>query len=403
MDKIVVIGAGPAGLSTAITLANQNKEVVVIDEYLEAGGRLLGQLYQEPNGEWWNGIKESKKLYDEAIHLGVDIHLNESVYDIEKIEDNWFVYTDLDNYTSKNIVVATGASETPFSIPGWTLPGVMSVGAAQVMTNVHRVKPGNNGIIVGIDVLSSAIAMELQMADINVRGIALPESSITASQTSNPIHIMDSLLHVSHMAPSKFIQYGSKLMKNNFLKSMGVRFFPKNGVTMWDIPVMLRKAVIEIYGKEVVEGVKLAAITKDGEVISGTEENIEVDFVCIAGGLSPLAELIALTGIPFYHIPELGGRVPLHNDEMKTDLEGLYVAGNITGIEGAKVAIAQGEVAGYSILQHIHSDKFFTELGQAKEKVNIERKNAYIQFHPEIEKGKRNLYEFWDKNQIEII
>lgn len=400
MDKIIVIGAGPAGLSTAITLANKNKEVVVIDEYLEAGGRLLGQLYQEPNGNWWNGIKESKKLYEKAIHLGVDIHLNESVYDIEKIEDNWFVYTDLDNYVSKNIVVATGASETPFSTPGWTLPGVMSIGAAQVMTNVHRVKPGNNGVIIGVNVLSSAIAMELQMADVNVKNIGLPKKSITAPQLSNPLHIMDSLLHVSHMAPSKFIQYGSKLMKNNLLKNIGIRFFPKKGVTMWGIPIMLRKAVIEIYGEEVVEGVKVAAVTKDGEVISGTEENIAADFVCISGGLSPLAELVALTGIPFYHIPELGGHVPLHSDEMRTNLEGLYVAGNITGIEGAKVAISQGEVAGYSILHQLNSNQFTAELEQAKEKVNIERKNAYIQFDPDIEQGKKKIQKIWERKQV---
>src|SRR5699024_2457430 len=100
----------------------------------------------------------------------------------------------------------------------------MSVGAAQVMTNVHRVKPGNNGMIIGIDVLSSAIAMELQMADINVKSIALPEKSKTAPQVSNPIQVMDSLLHVSHMAPSKFVQYGSKLMKSKWLKNMGIRF-----------------------------------------------------------------------------------------------------------------------------------------------------------------------------------
>src|SRR5699024_6101279 len=207
------------------------------------------------------------------------------------------------------------------------------------------------------------------------KNIALPKKSITASQTSNPLHIMNSLLHVSHMAPSKFIQYGSKLMKNNFLKSMGIRFFPKKGVTMWDIPIMLRKAVIEIYGDEVVEGVKLATVTKGGEVISGTEENIAADFVCIAGGLSPLAELIALTGIPFYHIPELGGRVPLHSDEMKTNLEGLYVAGNITGIEGAKVAIAQGQVAGYSVLQQLHPNQFNLDFQESKKRVKAERKN----------------------------
>src|SRR5699024_3600722 len=94
--------------------------------------------------------------------------------------------------------------------------------------------------------------------------------------------------------------------------------------------------------------------TPDGDIVPGTEELIEVDFVCIAGGLYPLAELAALAGCPFYHIPELGGHVPLHNEKMETTQDGLYVAGNITGIEGAKVAISQGVVAGYSALQQIH-------------------------------------------------
>src|SRR5699024_11604289 len=58
MDKVIIIGAGPAGLSAAITLAKHHKDVTVIDEYLEAGGRLLGQLYEESNGKWWNGMKE---------------------------------------------------------------------------------------------------------------------------------------------------------------------------------------------------------------------------------------------------------------------------------------------------------------------------------------------------------
>src|SRR5699024_10446647 len=227
--------------------------------------------------------------------------------------------------------------------PGWTLPGVMSVGAAQIMTNVHRVKPGNKGIIIGIDVLASAIAMELKIADIDVEAIALPASSKTTSLSSDPLTVMDSLLHVSHMAPSKFIQYGSKLMKNDFFKKCGIQFYPKKGVKMWDIPVMLRQAVIEIYGDEVVEGVKVAIITKEGHDIPGTEKKISVDFVCIAGGLYPLAELVALTGSPFYNIPELGGHVPLHNEEMETSVKGLYVAGNITGIEGAKVAIITKE------------------------------------------------------------
>lgn len=59
MHDVVIIGAGPAGLSAAIQCRTYDLSVVVIDEFPKAGGRLLGQLHEEPNGEWWNGIKES--------------------------------------------------------------------------------------------------------------------------------------------------------------------------------------------------------------------------------------------------------------------------------------------------------------------------------------------------------
>jgi len=400
MDKTLIIGAGPAGMSAAITLAKHEEKVIIIDEYLQAGGRLLGQLYQEPQGNWWNGIEESQKLYDEAINLGVEIYLNESVVDIEKINKEWIVYTNQQDFQVPNVILATGAAEKPFSIPGWTLPGVMSVGAAQVMTNVQRVKPGNKGIIIGVNVLSSAIAMELQLAGIKVHSIALPAKSKTSAQAGNPLDVMNSLLHVSHMAPSKFIQLGSKFMKNSFMRKLGIQFYPKKGVTMWDIPVMLRKAVIKIHGKDVVEGVTIATITIDGEVVPGSSEYVEADFVCIAGGLYPLAELAALAGCPFYHIPELGGHIPLHNEKMQTTEEGLFVAGNITGIEGSKVAIRQGEVTGYAVLQQKYHDKFDTEITSAMQNVIKTRHDAYIQFHPDIEVGKEKMQRYWEERQL---
>jgi len=396
MDKIIVIGAGPAGMSAAITLAEHGEKVIVIDEYLQTGGRLLGQLYQEADENWWNGIQESKKLYDRALDLGVNIYLNESVVDIDKENNKWMTYTSQQELQTEHLILATGAAEKPFSIPGWTLVGVMSVGAAQVMTNVQRVKPGKKGIIIGVNVLSSAIAMELQLADIEVHSIALPRKSKTSSQAGDPLEVMNSLLHVSHMAPSKFIQLGSKLMKSDFMKKMGIQFYPKKGVTMWDIPIMLRKAVTEIHGDDIVQGVTVATITPDGEIVPGTEELIEVDFVCIAGGLYPLAELAALAGCPFYHIPELGGHVPLHNEKMETTQDGLYVAGNITGIEGAKVAISQGVVAGYSALQQIHG-QYDAEITRAMNDVKTTRKEAYIQFHPDIEIGKDKMQQYWDE------
>lgn len=396
-NKTIIIGAGPAGLTAAITIASRGHSVMVIDEYMKPGGRLLGQLYEEPNGNWWNGIVESDKLHQQAKKLGVDIKLHTPVSNIEVQDGIWSVHTDVEIHETTHLLLATGAAENPLPIKGWTLPGVMSVGAAQVMTNVHRVKPGERGVIIGVNVLSSAIAMELKMADIDIACITLPVSNTVNEKFGQPLEVMNSLLHVSHMAPSAFIKMGSKLMKNDFFKQLGITFFPKNGVKMWDIPIMLRKAVTEIIGDGQVEGVKISTINPAGEVIPGTEEIIGADFVCIAGGLYPLAELAAVAGCPFYHIEELGGYVPLHNERMESTLPGLYVAGNITGIEGAKVAMCQGQTAGLSIANNLENGILEKDLVSSIQHTEHTRENAYIQFHPEIAHGKDKLKLYWDE------
>lgn len=397
MADVIIIGCGPAGLTAGITAAECGLDVLILDEYLKPGGRLLGQLYEEPGGKWWNGIEETRKLEDRARALALDIRLGTAVSNIEQTGGIWHVHTDRETFTAPSLLLATGAAETPVAIPGWTLPGVMSVGAAQVMTNVHRVKPGSRGVIIGVNVLSSAIAMELNIAGIDVAAIALPKMNEVNKDSANPADVMDSLLHVSHMAPSKFVQLGSKLMQNDFMKKLGITFYPKGGVKMWGIPVMLRKAVIEIIGTEQVEGVLIATVTPDGNIVPGTEQRIDADFVCIAGGLYPLAELIGLTGCPFHHIDELGGYVPLHNEQMETPVDGLYVAGNITGIEGAKIAMAQGVAAALSIARNAGREGLSDIRQEAVDYISKTRRNAHIQFHPEVEEGRKKMQQYWDE------
>ncbi len=397
-NKVIIIGAGPAGLAAAITLAEKNIAVLVIDEYLYAGGRLLGQLYEEKPGTWWNGIVESERLLKRAKAVNVEFLLQTSVSNLEKVDQTWIIHTTKGIFRTQHLLLATGAAESHFPIPGWTLPGVMSVGAAQVMTNVHRVKPGKRGVIVGVNVLSSAIAMELQLAGVQVAAITLPPSNLLTKKNSNPLEVMNSLLHVAHMAPSPLVKMGSKLMKNDFMKKLGISFYPKNGVKMWDIPIMLRKAVIEIVGKDQVEGVVLATVNTDGSLVKGSEQRIKADFICIAGGLYPLAELASLAGCPFHYIEELGGFIPLHNEQMETNLEGLYVAGNITGIEGAKVALAQGKVAGLTIAQHLNAGASKHDIKLAIQAVEKTRATAHIQFHPEISAGRQQMKQIWDES-----
>lgn len=397
MNDVIIIGAGPAGLSAAITCAQNGLNVLVIDEYFKPGGRLLGQLYEQPDGTWWNGLEESKKLYEEAVNLGVHFKLETPVTNIIKENDQWVVFTDKEIFKTNHLLLATGSAESHVPIPGWTLPGVMSVGAAQVMTNVHRVKPGKRGVIIGINVLSAAIAMELNLAGVEIACLTLPQQNIISNDLSNPKKVFESLLHVAHMAPSPFVKLGSKFMVNDFMKELGLTFYPNNGFKMWGIPIQLKKAVIEIYGEQEVEGVVIAQVNKDGDVIKGTEEKIEADFVCISGGLYPLVELAALAGCPFHYIEELGGYIPLHNEKMETPVEGLYVAGNITGIEGAKVAAAQGRLAGLTIANNFGKDIDEHDINSAIRTVKETRENAYIQFHPEIEKGREKVQEEYER------
>lgn len=402
MHDVLIIGAGPAGLSAAITCAKKGLEVLVIDEYMIPGGRLLGQLYEEPDGNWWNGWEESKRLHQQALDLNIELRLHTSVNNIENLASSWLVYTEKETLQTTNLLLATGAAESPVPIPGWTLPGVMSVGAAQVMTNVHRVKPGKRGVIIGVNVLSAAIAMELQLAGIDVACLALPSMNRITNDAGQPREVLDSLLHVLHMAPSPLVRFGSKLMKADFMKKLGITFYPKKGMKMWDIPIQLRKAVIEIHGDKQVEGVTLATVNTNGGVVAGSEEQVEADFVCIAGGLYPLAELAAVAGCPFYLVDELGGYVPLHNERMETTLDGLYVAGNITGIEGAKVAAAQGVTAGLSMAKHAGVTVIDQEMEDAVKAIEQTRDQAHIQFHPEVKKGRRIMEEEWAKQVIYV-
>ncbi|WP_313236317.1 NAD(P)/FAD-dependent oxidoreductase [Sporosarcina ureae] len=385
MYDVVIIGAGPAGLSAAIACRESDLKVLVIDEFPKPGGRLLGQLHQELNGEWWNGIKETQILLDQAEKLHTEITCGVSAHHIENTEYGYRIHTNIGVHDAVNLLIATGAAETAVPIPGWTLPGVMSIGAAQVMTNVHRVRIGNKGVVVGVNVLSAAIARELQIAGIELHSMALPISNPVTENHANPRHVMDGLVRIAHLAPSAFLRFGSKFAKFAWVRNIAVNFYPKGGLKMWGMPIHIRKAVVKINGTEKVESVTMCDITSDGEIIAGSEKIVDVDFVCIAGGLYPLSELASVIGCPFQYVEELGGHIPIHNEQMETPLNGLYVAGNITGIESAKVARAQGTLAGYSIAGN--KDK----IQQAMRDVKSTRESASIQFHPDIVEGRERI------------
>ncbi|UCB45648.1 MAG: FAD-dependent oxidoreductase [Spirochaetota bacterium] len=307
--ELTVIGAGPAGLCASIEAAKNGVDVTIIDENRKPGGQLFKQIHrffgEKEHLAGVRGIEIGNMLLEDAQKYGVKVLLNTIV---------WGLFPDLklgisngnsvNILETQNIVIATGAAEKPLSFPGWTLPNIMVAGAAQTMVNVNRVLPGNRVLIVGSGNVGLIVAYQLSQAGAEV--IALVEALPKVSGWQ--VHAL-------------------KIMR------MG-------------IPVLTSHTITEAEGKSYVERVEIAKLDENNRIIEGSETKVNVDLVCIAVGLRPLAELCWMAGLRFEYIPELGGFIPLHDENMETSIKGIYVAGDVAGIEEASSAMEEGKLAG---------------------------------------------------------
>ena len=306
---LAVIGAGPAGLCAAIEAAKNSVEVIVFDENLKPGGQLFKQIHRffgsEEHLAGTRGFNIGNKLLEEARTAGVRVMLENTV---------WGIFPDLklglinkekvETAQAKKIIIATGAIENSLSFPGWTLPNIMGAGAAQTMININRVLPGQRVVTIGSGNVGLIVSYQLMQAGAKVLAI------IEASD-----HIGGYMVH------------GAKVAR------MGTKIFLKSTIT-------------RAMGKEFVEKVEIAALDNDFGIIKGSEKVFDVDLVCIAVGLRPLSELCSMLGMKFEYIPELGGFVPVHDHNMQSTIPGVYIAGDLTGIEEASTAMEEGRLAG---------------------------------------------------------
>ncbi|WP_163099983.1 NAD(P)/FAD-dependent oxidoreductase [Peribacillus alkalitolerans] len=398
---VVVVGGGPAGLSAAIEIGKRGGKVALVDDHPRLGGKLLGQLHQEgKHGFWWKGFELAQSLQKEAQGANVIFLSNKQVWGLEP---GWKVYiSDLVKdeagleIEANVVLLATGAVEKPIPIPGWTLPGVISIGAAQVMTNVYHVLPGQKILILGIDILSLTIGRSMKLAGAKIQGIyMLPKSPF--SKQATPLLQLEDMKDMTNYAPSSFIRLSGKLLQNKTGRKIAAKMYPRMGMKMWGIPIHLRKTLLSINGEHEVESVTVSTIDIDGNPTGGLK-NIEVDAVCISGGLSPLYELAATAGCKFVKLEGLSGIVPLHNHELETTVSNLFVAGNITGIEGAKVAMAQGKLVGRTISRKLDIGKISdSDIEESISHVEEVRKLSSIQFHPKVFEARQQLDKLWQQ------
>lgn len=311
---LAVIGAGSAGLSAAYQAACAGADVLVIDENHLPGGQLFKQIHKffgsRAHRAGTRGYQIGQELLARVEQSGARVWLDTLVYGMER-DKSLGVIHDGTHYVvrAKKVIVATGAKENYMAFPGSTLPGVMGAGAAQTMANVNRVLPGKRIVMLGSGNVGLIVSYQLMQAGAEV--VALVEG-----------------------AP----KIGGYAVHAAKLRRAGV-------------PIYVGHTITRVEGDGQVERVEIAAVDKQFQPIAGTEQMLEADTVCLAVGLNPMTELIWMAGCEFCFIPAFGGHVPLHDANMETTVPGLYVAGDVTGVEEASSAMEEGNLAGVCAAQ----------------------------------------------------
>ncbi len=314
--QVAIIGAGPAGLSCGVEILNAGGDVTILDENDSPGGQLFKQIHKffgsKAHQAGIRGIDIGNQLLKQVRENKGRVLLESVAYGIFPEHQVGYVKNGRENLIQADkIVIAAGATENPLAFPGSTLPGVMGAGAAQTLININRVKPGNNVVMVGSGNVGLIVSYQLLQAGADVGALVEAAGEIGG--------------------------YGVHSAK---LARAGV-------------PIYTSYTVKEARGEDQVEEVELVQLDENWKPVSGTEVVIPADTICISVGLSPLTELCWMSGCEFMYIPALGGHVPWHDYNLETSVPGLYIAGDMTGIEEASSAMEEGRLAGIACAESL--------------------------------------------------
>jgi len=325
--EIVVIGTGPSGLSAAIRAATSGAEVVVLDERDDPGGQ-----YFKPRSDGYRGRHGTDRqhlrgdtLRARALASGARILCGQSV---------WFARRDGEGFEVRSlgaagglrvharaVILASGAYERPAMIPGWTIPGVMTIGAAQTLARRYGVAPGNRVLIAGHGPLGLQLAAEL---------IGLGASVVALAERGRP-GFSRALVQALAVAP-RLVADGAAYR-----------------LAAWraKVPVLAGWELSGIIGKDRAEGGELR------EIATGRTRRFDADIVAAGDGFAPQLELARLLGVPITTDPAAGNIRPQREPDGRTPIPGVWIAGDAGGLGGAEIALCQGDLSAAGALAHI--------------------------------------------------
>lgn len=311
VTDIAIVGGGPAGLSAAVSAASQGASVVLIDRNDNLGGQLVKQTHKffgsEKQYASTRGIDIPAILLSQLGKYKDKVTLMLGSTAIGLYEDGMLTVESEGKYVKikpQSIVVATGASEKFLAFPNNDLPGIYGAGAVQTLMNVYGVAPGQNVLMVGAGNIGLIVSYQLMQAGVNVKAII-------------------------DAAP----KIGGYLVHASKVRRMGV-------------PILTSHTVKYAYGKDSLEKVTIWELDQNWQPVPGTEKDFDVDVMCISVGLSPLCDMLWQAGCSMKFVPELGGHVPVRDENLETSIKGIFVAGDAAGVEEASSAMVEGRLAG---------------------------------------------------------
>jgi NADPH-dependent 2,4-dienoyl-CoA reductase/sulfur reductase-like enzyme len=286
-----------------------------------------------------------RRLADAARAAGVEVRTGTSVWDATRSVLHLLSGDRVSTVEFRAVVVATGAHERVFPVPGWTLPGVYTAGGMQALLKEHGVVPGHRVLFAGSGPLPLVVAAELVRRGIEVAGVfeaaRVPAEAVRHPWTS---------------AAGLWGQW-DRLREGAGAAARLMRA---------RVPVRSGRGLVRVIGRTEVEAAEIARLDHDWRPVPGSEQVLECDTVAVHHGLSPATELLRLLGAEFAESPDLGGRVPVRTGWLETSVPGVFAAGDCAGIGGAGLSLVEGERAGVAAAAHALANHAFINRADAR-------------------------------------
>ena len=325
---VVIAGGGFSGIVAADLLADHGLDILLMDENQTLGGQFLRT--HPPHGRGGHSLKDLGSFYlQELAKKNLTVMTRAQALDITPDKEILLAENEerLCTVKPKMVLLASGAREKFIPFPGWTLPGVISTGAAQILMKASRVLPAEEIFIAGAGPFIYTVAAEI--------------------------------LANSGRVPAIWDQ-GSMAEKTAFIKGLlpqGAKLAEGLGhmarILRAHTPLRQRTAVWQAKGDGRLQEVMTVKLDRAGAPISGTEKTYPCQCLAIGHGFAANVELGQLAGCHLDHAPDHGGWFIRVNHELKTTVPDIFAAGEVTGIAGAAKSITEGRLAALSILHRL--------------------------------------------------